>query len=397
MRFSDVVAQEEVKAILHRQADEGRLPHALLLEGAEGAGKLPLALALARYLLCESPQGGEPCEGCPSCRMTRLWAHPDLHFSFPVIKRKATDQPVSDDYLPQWREQLQESPYFSTRQWLARLGAENQQMQLFVGESDALQHKLSLKTSRGGKRIVVLWLPERMMEPCANKLLKLIEEPPPQTHFLMVSQQPELVLGTIMSRAQQLHVPPLSEEDISEALQRRGVSAEEADYTAHLAQGSYTQALTHTDTTTDDPQFQLFVSLMRSAYSRKIKDMTEWSEQAARLGRESQKSLLAYFQRMVRESFVRNLSSKVASDSLLQKAPEGLQRDSRGLNNPRLLNYMTRQESAFTLRFAPFINERNVSPIAEELARCQRDIEQNVNARMVFFDLIVKLTILIKQ
>ncbi|MCD8303387.1 MAG: DNA polymerase III subunit delta [Prevotellaceae bacterium] len=372
MRFSDVVAQEEVKAILHRQADEGRLPHALLLEGAEGAGKLPLALALARYLLCESPQGGEPCEGCPSCRMTRLWAHPDLHFSFPVIKRKATDQPVSDDYLPQWREQLQESPYFSTRQWLARLGAENQQMQLFVGESDALQHKLSLKTSRGGKRIVVLWLPERMMEPCANKLLKLIEEPPPQTHFLMVSQQPELVLGTIMSRAQQLHVPPLSEEDISEALQRRGVSAEEADYTAHLAQGSYTQALLQ-DAGEDDPQFQLFVSLMRSAYSRKIKDMTEWSEQAARLGRESQKSLLAYFQRMVRESFVRNLPSHDR------------------------LNYMTRQESAFTLRFAPFINERNVSQITDELARCQRDIEQNVNARMVFFDLIVKLTILIKQ
>ncbi|MDE5787308.1 MAG: DNA polymerase III subunit delta, partial [Bacteroidaceae bacterium] len=162
MLFRDIVGQEEVIRQLTRQVSEGRLPHALMLCGPEGSGKLPIALVLARYLLCESPENGEPCGHCHSCRMTENWAHPDLHFSFPLIKGKSSEQPISDDRLTEWREQLGRTPYFTPNDWLADLHAENQQLQFYVSESDALQRKLSLKSSQGSYRVVLIWLPEKM-------------------------------------------------------------------------------------------------------------------------------------------------------------------------------------------------------------------------------------------
>ncbi len=375
MNFGDVVGQDRVKSMLRRQADTNRLPHALLLSGTEGAGKLALALALARYLLCKSPNEGEPCGHCTSCKMTKGWAHPDLHFSFPVVKRKTTDEPTSDDFLPQWRELLSDTPYFHTQRWIDKLDAQNKQMQHYVYESDSLREKLSIKPSQGGRRVVLIWLPEKMNAECANKLLKLIEEPPQHTHFILVSQQPELMLGTILSRTQTVNVPPIGESDLSEALQsRHGMPTEEADFVAHLAQGSYTRAISQLGTEDgDDETFDLFVSLMRTCYARKIKDMRAWSDKVARMGREVQKSLLSYFQRMVRENFAFNF------------------------HHQSQLNYMTHRESDFAIRFSPFINERNVEDMTRELATCQRDIEQNVNARMVFFDLTIKMTILLKR
>ncbi len=376
MNFADVVGQENVKQILRRQVDAGRLPHALLLHGPQGAGKLPLALALSRYLLCQNPSGGEPCEECPSCKMSQVWAHPDMHFSFPVIKKKSTDETTSDDYLTQWRELMDGGPYFQPQEWLTKIGTQNQQMQIYVFESDLLRQKLSLRSSQGGRRVILMWLPERMNAECANKLLKLLEEPPSHTHFIMVSQEPEMVLPTIRSRAQHIYVPPIAQQEISDALQSQlGLDAEDADYLAHLAQGNFTAALQQAQDPKGDEgqEFELFVSMMRLAYTRKIKDMTAWSDRVARMGRETQKHLLRYFQRMVRESFVHNF------------------------HRQEELNYMTRAESDFAVRFAPFVNERNVAAISDELALCERDIEGNVSARMVFLDLIIKLTLLLKQ
>ena len=307
--------------------------------------------------------------------MTAAWAHPDLHFTFPVIKKKATDQPVSDDYVQLWREQLQEGVYFDANDWLARIGGENQQLQIYVNESDALQQKLALKSSQGGRRVVVLWLPEKMPDATANKLLKLIEEPPSRTYFLLVSQQPDQVLGTIQSRTQRLQIPALQEEEIGQALvERQGLDATQAHNLAHLAQGNYTRALHCMMAGNDEKEFfDLFVSLMRLSYMRKIKDMREWSDQVSRMGRERQKHLLDYCQRMVRENFVYNF---------------GRQQE---------LNYMSQEEKEFSSRFARFINERNVIPITQALSDCQRDIEQNVNAKMVFFDFAIKLIRLLKQ
>ena len=372
--FKDIIGQDDVKEHLLQMAEENRLPHALMFCGPQGAGKLPLALAFARSLLCRSSKDGEPCGICDDCRMLATWAHPDLHFSFPVYKAKSTDHPVSDDYLPQWREQLVKDPYFDMEQWLETIKADKQQLTVYVQESDLLQKKLALKSSQGGRKIVILWLPEKLSQEVANKLLKLIEEPPAKTHFLLVSEDPDMVLGTIQSRVQRINVPALSEGVIAEALMRlHGVPEALARETAHLAQGSYTEAEKRMAEGCESHEMQeLFMRLMRESYTRKIKGMYSWTEEVAAMGRERQKRLLEYFQRQMRENFIYNF-----------RRPE--------------MTFLSKEESQFSTRFAPFINERNILFLTDLLSEAQRDIAQNVNPKMVFFDVALKMTILLKQ
>ena len=306
--------------------------------------------------------------------MVQQWAHPDLHFSFPVYKKKSTDNAISDDYLPQWREVLQKSTYFDLETWLEAIKAENQQVMHFVHESDSLQQKLALKANQGGCRIVVLWLPERMKTEMANKLLKLIEEPPTRTYFLLVSQSPDMVLGTILSRVQRINIPSLSESDIAQALcTEYGVPENVAQNISHIAQGSYTEALKRLHTDGELNAFsELFILLMRLSYMRNVREIRKWADNLAEFGRERQKRFLAYCQHIVRENFIHNF------------------------RQPKI-NYQTAEEAAFSTKFAPFIHERNIIGIMDELSDAQRDIEQNVNARMVFFDLALKMILFIKQ
>lgn len=363
-----------MKQHLMRLLMENKLPHAIMLCGPRGAGKLPLALAFAQTLLCQHPTDDGACGSCSDCQMTSLWAHPDLHFSFPVFKGKSTDHPVSEDFLPQWREQISRCPYFDTEEWLEDIGAENQQIVIYVQESDNLQKKLALKSSQGGRKVVVIWLPERMNEQTGNKLLKLIEEPPVGTYFLLVSQEPDMVLGTIQSRVQRINVPALPEEDISKALQERhSMPEEDANLLAHIAQGSYTEALKRMQNDSEQQQFfDLFVQLMRHSYARRIKDIHQWSLVVSELGRERQKRMLEYFQQQLRENFIYNF------------------------HKPQI-NFLGREEENFSTRFAPFINQHNVVGIMAELSDAQRDISQNVSARMVFFDLALKMIVLLKN
>ena len=365
MNFDNIIGQAETKAKLREMAHGNRIPHALMFCGPKGNGKLPLALAFAKMLLCKDNSDEV---------MLREWAHPDLHFSFPVYKKKSTDHPVSDDFLPQWRELLARKLYFDVEDWLVAIKAENQQIVHYVNESDALQQKLQLKASRGGRRVVIIWLPERMMVQAANKLLKLIEEPPTETYFLLVSEDPEKVLGTIQSRTQRLNIPKLNEEEIAQALNSvHGLREEEAKVAARVAQGSYTAALKRLETENEEKIFfDLFVQLMRMSYMRRIKDMRAWSEQVSDMGRENQKRMLEYCQRLIRENFMFNFKKQE-------------------------LIYETSEEAAFSTNFARFVNEKNVIPIMEELSLCQRDIEQNVNPRMVFFDFALKMIVLLIQ
>ena len=374
MTFADIIGQEEVKQHLVRLLEENKLPHAIMLCGPKGAGKLPLALAFAQMLLCQHPTDDGACGNCSDCHMTSLWAHPDLHFSFPVYKAKSNDKPVSDDYLTQWREQISRSPYFDTEDWLEDIKAENQQIVIYVQESDNLQKKLALKSSQGGRKVVVVWLPERMNEQTGNKLLKLIEEPPLGTHFLLVSQEPDLVLGTIQSRVQRINVPALPEEVISQALQERhDMQKDDADLLAHIAQGSYTEALKRMQRDSEQQMFfELFKQLMRDSYARRIKEMHLWSLAVSELGRERQKRMLEYFQQQLRENYIYNF------------------------HQPQM-NFLGREEESFSTRFAPFINERNVVGIMNELSDAARDIAQNVSPRMVFFDLALKMIVLLKN
>ena len=373
MTFGDIIGQEEVKQHLIRLLAENKLPHAIMLCGPKGAGKLPLALAFAQMLLCQHPTEDGACGNCSDCHMSALWAHPDLHFSFPVYKAKSSDHPISDDYLQQWREQISRTPYFDTEDWLEDIGAENQQVVIYVQESDNLQKKLALKSSQGGRKVVIIWLPERMNEQTGNKLLKLIEEPPVGTHFLLVSQEPDLVLGTIQSRVQRINVPALPEQVISQALQERyAMPQDNANLLAHIAQGSYTEALKRMQRDSEQQQFfDLFVQLMRHSYARRIKEMQLWSLAVSELGRERQKRMLEYFQQQLRENFIYNF------------------------HQPQM-NVLGREEENFSTRFAPFINERNVVGIMNELSDAQRDIAQNVSPRMVFFDLALKMIVLLK-
>lgn len=373
MFFKDIIGQEEAKKRLISKAKEGRIPHAMLFCGNEGTGKLPLAIAYARYLSCECPNDEDACGVCPSCVKYNKLAHPDLHFVFPVIKKKSKDT-VSDDYLSEWRELLATTPYLNLNIWLKEMGAENQQAQIYVKESDEILRKLSLKSSQGGYKIMIIWLPEKMNTECSNKLLKLLEEPPQQTLFFLVSEEPDALLTTILSRAQRFNIHHINEKDIVNALTTRyGLQENDAADIAHRSEGNFLKALESIHLNEEKQLFfDLFVSLMRLSYQRKVREMKQWSETLAGMGRERQKHFLTYSQRLIRENFMYNFHQ-----------PE--------------LTYLSVEEKNFSSRFAPFINERNVIGIMNELSEAQRHIEQNVNAKMVFFDFALKMIVLLVQ
>ena len=400
MQFTDIIGQESVKRRLIDDVQQGRVPHALMLCGKEGSGALPLAVAMAQYLLCtgKNPQAAQsdmfgsasmfadetpaapsgpldhPCGHCPSCLMAEKLQHPDLHFIFPIYKRQSGKASLCEDFGQEWRELLLSQPYMGYAEWMQASGATNQQLMIYESESDAIASKLVLKSSQGGYKVCIVWLPEKMNAVCANKMLKLLEEPPSETVFLMVSEQPDLLLQTIRSRTQIIEVPALTQDDIRQTLEQQySIQPDEAKRIAHTAEGSMTAALrVITDQDDNEEYFDLFVSLMRLSYMRRVKEMKQWSEQVASLGRERQKSMLRYCQHMVRENFIYNFH-----------------RDS--------LNYMSSAESDFAVRFAPFINERNVIGIMDELQLAQRDIEQNASAKIVFFDFALKMIVLIKN
>ncbi|MCI5664413.1 MAG: DNA polymerase III subunit [Mediterranea sp.] len=372
--FDDVIGQEEAKKRLRQEVAEGRIPHAQLFCGPAGAGKLPLALAYARYLSCPHRTAQDACGVCPSCVKWEKLVHPDVHFVFPIVRNAKAKKEVCDDYIVAWRRLLTGSTYFGLNHWLDEMDAENGQPLIYAKESDEITRKLSLKSSEGGYKIALIWLPEKLHEVCANKLLKLLEEPPAQTLFLLVSEAPEMLLTTIISRTQRFNVPCINETEITQALTRRfGLQAADAQNVAHLANGNFVKALETIHLSEENKLFfDLFVSLMRLSYQRKIKEMKQWSEQLAGMGRERQKNFLMYCQRMIRENFIFNLHQ-----------PE--------------MNYLTTDEQQFATRFAPFVNERNVMGIMNELTEAQLHIEQNVNARMVFFDFSLKMIVLLKQ
>ena len=359
-----------------RMMDEDRLPHAIMLTGPQGAGKLALAIGFAKVLLSqggETSMFGEPVES----PMLRKLEHPDLHFTYPTIKlpsMSADHKPVSDDFAREWHELVMAGPYFTMNEWLELMGGENQQAIITAGESDELVRKLSLKSSQGGYKVSIVWLPERMNQECANKILKLLEEPPSQTIFLMVCNEPEKLLETIRSRVQRIDVKKIATEDIRQALmEKRGLTEDEAQRISRMANGSWLKALEMLSADSENELFlDMFQTLMRLSYQRKVKDLKTWSERMASLGREKQKRFLDYFLRLVRENFMYNFK----------------QED---------LCYMTQREEDFAKNFARFINEANVLPIYDLINKAIRDIGQNANAKIVFYDMALQMIVLLIQ
>mgnify|MGYP002624839179 CR=1 FL=1 len=369
MHWTEVIGQKEAQERLLQMVNEDRLPHALMLCGPQGAGKMALAMAFGCHLLDD---------GRPSSKaMLDKMEHPDLHFTYPTIKlpsMSAEHKPVSDDFAREWHELIMEGPYFTMDQWMQAMGGENQQAIITAGESDDLVRKLSLKSSQGGYKVSLIWLPERMNIECANKLLKLIEEPPQQTVFIMVCEEPDKLLETIRSRVQRIDVKKIDNASVEQALiERRGISEDAAHRISRLANGDWLKALDELQVGSENEQFlDMFISLMRLAYQRKIKDLRKWSEVMAGFGREKQKRWLNYFLRMARENFIYNFQ----------------QED---------LTYMTQKEEDFARNFARFVNEGNILAINDLANRAIRDIGQNANAKIVFFDFALQMIVLLLQ
>lgn len=376
MFFSNVTGQESIIRQLITDAQRGTVPHALLFYGPEGTGKLLTALAYARYLLCGRHTEEDSCGTCPSCVKMNKLIHPDLHFVFPVVNRKRADNPtISDDEIVRWREFLLEHDYFGYEEWLDALGAENRQAAICTAESDSISDKLKLTSSQGGYKIMIIWLPEKMHPNCANKLLKLLEEPPSQTVFILVSDQPDNILGTIVSRTRKVEFRPLPAETIASRLEGPGYMLDHshAAKIAHVSSGSWLKALQAMRIDQHHQEYlDIFKQMMRLAYARKLKELKTLSEDIAAKGREWDKDYLEYCQNMVRENFVYNLHREE-------------------------LVYLSDDEAEFSARFSPFVNEKNIEGITFELAECQTHIERNVNAKIVMMDFMLKLIILLKQ
>ena len=385
MLFSQIIAQHEIKERFTRSVNEGRIPHAQLLHGIEGIGKLSLAIAYAQYICCTNRKKNDSCGVCPSCVKFNKLAHPDLHFVFPIIKPTGKTSVICDDFINEFREIILEKTYFSIDNWYTKISGDAKQGMIYTNESEEIVQKLSLKTYESEYKVMIVWLPEKMHTTAANKLLKILEEPYEKTVFLLVSNSPDEIITTILSRTQQISIPKLKDEEIIQALladETRKITEKEAQDAARIANGSYLKAENILEGENENKlNFDRFVSIMRLAWqvgNRKdhasLKTLRLWADEmaASSVGRERQKKFLNYAQRMVRENFILNLQQ-----------PE--------------LNYLTSYEADFSDRFSPFINERNVEDIMAEFALAERQVEQNVNAKMIFFDLVLKIIMLLKR
>ena len=375
MLFKDVLGQEHIKNHLVFSADAGRIPHAQLLVGPEGAGLLPIALAYAQYLLCNTKSGSDEAyiEAC-SIKCANL-GHPDLHFAFPVANStKIKSHAVSNSYVSEWREFVSKTPYGNLFDWYKAIGIEKKQGQIGVDESLDIVKKLALKSYEGGYKILIIWMAEKLNIAAANKLLKLIEEPPEKTVFLLLTQDEEQIIQTIRSRCQAIYIPPIGDNAVVAALEEIGTAKEDAMAIAHEAQGNFNKALDLVNRDSEDFVFEKwFVHWVRSAFKARgnksaIHDIVKWAEEIAKTGREVQKNYLKYCLAIMRQALLLNY----------------------GVDE---LAFMKIHIDGFDIKkFSPFIHENNIEAIVAEIEKAIFHIERNGNAKIIFTDLSIKLT-----
>lgn len=307
MKFSEIIGQEEVKQRLLQTITDNRISHAQLFFGKEGTGSLPLALAYAQYIFCTQKTETDSCGSCPSCIKMQKLIHPDLHLFFPVTTtEKIKTKPISSFFIAEWRKSFLKNPYLSLAQWLENIGSENKQGNISVEESAEIIKALNLKPYEAEYRILVIWMAERMNIAAANKLLKVLEEPPEKTVFLLVVEDYDKLLPTIVSRTQLVKITSLKEKEIAEKLKEDyQLNPETATQVALMADGNYAEALTLIEKEEEiSSQFNLFITWFRYAFAGKIPEMIRWSESTAGLPRESMKNFLQYTTRMLRECMV---------------------------------------------------------------------------------------------
>ena len=389
MQFKDIIGQHEVKNKLVELVQHNRLSHALLFLGKEGSGELPLSMALAQYVVCETVNGkarhnidpslfgeealtdnGLPetkidsCGTCPSCTKSTQFVHPDIHFSYPVVTKKPVSPPISTDYITEWREFIKIYPYGNVYDWLQFIGAENKQGNITAHECNDIIRKLNLKSFESEYKILVMWLPEYLGNE-GNKLLKLIEEPPPNTLFILVAENESLILPTILSRCQVVRIPALETADIENALiERNKTEAAIARQVASVSEGNYREALQLVQHSDEDWQSLLrdwLNAIMKTGPIAQIK----WVDEVSRLGREKQKQFLRYFNHLLEQA----IRLRVAGND----------------------NYLPEKERDFAQRLNKIAGIDQQQAIIEELDRASYYIERNANGKMLFQALTIKV------
>ena len=381
MQFSEILGQEHIKNHLTRTVDLGRIPHAQLFVGPEGSGTLAMAIAYAQYILCNN-SGGENDGENHACNIKfQKLSHPDLHFAYPTVTTdEVKKNPKSIDFIADWREFVLQNPYGGLFDWYAVLGVQNKQGEIRVDDAQEILKSLSLKAYEGGYKIMIVWMADKMNIAASNKLLKLVEEPPEKTIFILISENEEDIIQTIRSRCQVLHFNGLSEAVIAEALiSREQVDPKLAAKLAHQAQGNFNAALQllH-DNDEEHPFEQWFVTWVRAAFKAKkdaaaIQDLILWSEKIAALGREAQKKFLQFCMEMFRQALLLNYEA------------------------PALVYFEPKVDKFKLENFAPFVNGNNIQDIFKELSDAMYHIERNGNAKLILTDLSIKLTRLIHK
>ena len=363
MQFADIIGQSALKRHLAESIDRGRISHAQLFTGAAGTGTLPLAIAYAQYLNCPNRKDGDSCGVCPSCHQIAQLAHPDVHFVFPVNKqgKKSGEVVLSSDFMPQWREIMADTKgYFTREQWYDRLDlGKTLQGMISAKEADEIIRRLSFKSFESEYKIMIVWLPETMNEEAANKILKILEEPWEKTIFLLVSERPDRLLQTILSRTQEVAVPRLTVEELmplatGDEQHRRNM--------ARLAAGDLIEMRRLAGGEEDAVRaesFEMFCRLMRLSYNDKHLELIDWADDMAQLTREQQRSMLLHSARLLRESYMLHA----------------------GLGS---ISYLWGEEAKFCNNFAPFIGNQNIEFLIGEIESAMRQINQNGNARIVF-------------
>ncbi|MBO5697596.1 MAG: DNA polymerase III subunit [Alistipes sp.] len=366
MKFSDIIGHDDLKRRLRQQIDAGRVSHAQLFTGLAGYGTLPLALAYVQYLFCPNRHDGDSCGECPSCRQIEALAHPDLHFVFPVNKRekKSGEVVVSDLFIEKWREIWHEKRgVFSAEEWYERLDLGKTMKGLITAkESEEIIRKLQFKSYSSEYKAMIIWLPEAMNQEAANKILKILEEPWEKTLFILVSERPELLLSTIISRTQEVSVPRIDVATLQEVAAAEGKSPAEALNMARLAGGSLLELGELMRGESDEMRhqcFELFTRLMRLSYNDKHLELFEWADDMTALTREGQRQFFLHSVRLLRESYMLHA----------------------GLGK---ISYLWGEEAQFCSKFAPYIGNQNIEALIAEIERAMLQIAQNGAPRIVF-------------
>ncbi len=371
MFFKDVIGQDHIKKHLKSTTEKGRIPHAQMFVGKEGFGTLPMAIAYAQYLLCATSNNEDSCR----VKCEKL-THPDLHFAFPVTANdKVKKHPVSDLFLEDWRTYIKEQPYGSLYNWLQFIGVENKQGLMGVDEAENIVKSLQLKSYEGGFKVMIIWMAEKMNASASNKLLKLIEEPPEKTLFILCTENEEQIINTIKSRCQTIHFPALSEEEIAHSLIAKEKISESAAYKiAHQSEGNYNKALHLLLHDSSDAVFeQWFITWVRTAFRAKgnatvVQQLVSWSDEISKSGRETQKRFLHYCLQFFRQALLLNYNSEE-------------------------IVFLETETAGFDLKkFAPFVHSGNVLEISNEISSAIYHIERNGNPKIILLDLSIKLT-----